>query len=262
MRNARLGWIVLYALAVTAGCRSSSPDWNGIWKLNPSKGNFQGGIFTVSISTDGVYHYDDDRSSLTFRCDGEYRPMPTGNNRTQACVKSSATTLDMTRMENGVKTNTSHWELSADGKILTTTTTAFRPSGPVITAQVGASRISGSNGFAGQWRDTSYLQQRADMTLRLDSQTLHIAYPSAGQYIDAPLDGLDAAVRGSHVREGATYAVRPAGRRKFLTVTKSNGEVITQGSLELSGDGRTITESWWNPSHPSGKAGRFVYERE
>ena len=260
MRNARLGWVVLYALAATVGCRSSSPDWNGTWKLNPSKGNFQGGIFTISISTDGEYHYEDDRSSITFRCDGKYRPM--GKNRTQACVTSSATVLDMTRMENGAKTNSSHWELSSDGKVLTTTTTAFRPSGPVITGQVVASRISGSNGFAGQWRDTSYLQRHADMTLRLDSQTLHIAYPSAGQYIDAPLDGRDAAVHGPYVREGATYAVRPAGQREFLTLTKSNGEVITQGSLELSRDGRIITESWWNPGQPSGKAGRFVYERK
>jgi hypothetical protein len=164
-RNARLGWVVLYALAATAGCRSSFPDWNGAWKLNSSESKFQGPIFTISISTDGEYRYDDDNSSFTFRCDGRYRPI--AKNRTQACVTSSATVLDMTRKENGTKTNTYHWELSAGGKVFTSTATAFRPNGPVITAQV-ASRMSGSNDFAGQWRDTSYRQRHADMTLRLD----------------------------------------------------------------------------------------------
>lgn len=259
MKNARFGWVIFCALAATSACQTPSPDWNGTWKMNPSKGNFQGPILTISISADGEYRYDDGSSSFTFRCDGKDRP--TGKNRTQACVTGSATVLDMIREENGAKTNAYHWELSDGAKVLTTTATAFRPSGPVITGQVVASRISGSNGFAGQWRDTSYLQRHADLTLRFDTQTLHIAYPSAGQYIDAPLNGLDAAVHGSHVLEGMTYGVRPAGRREFLILTKRNGKVFTQGSLELSGDGRIITESWWKPNQSSGK-GTFVYERK
>ena len=227
--------------------------------MNPSKGNFQGPIFTISISADGEYRYDDGSSSFTFRCDGKDRPI--GENRTRACVKSSATVLDLTQKENGVKTSANHWELSAGGKILTSTATAFRPSGPVTTSQMVASRISGSNDFAGQWRDPSYLERHADMTLRLDSQTLHIGYSSAGQYIDAPLDGVDAAVHGPHAPEGMTYSVRLAGRREILTLAKRNGKPLIQGSLELSGDGRVITESWWNPDRPTDK-GVFVYEKQ
>lgn len=37
-------------------------------------------------------------------------------------MKSSATTLDLTPKENGTKTNTYHWELSSDGKVLTAVT--------------------------------------------------------------------------------------------------------------------------------------------
>ena len=47
----------------------------------------------------------------------------------------NATTLDLTRKENGAKTNAYHWELSADGRVLTATATAFRPSGPVTTTR-------------------------------------------------------------------------------------------------------------------------------
>lgn len=259
MRSAWFGLVIFCALGATLGCRAPSPDWNGTWKLNPANGNFQGPIFTISISADGEYRYDDGASSFTFRCDGKDRPIE--KNRVRACVKSSTTVLDLTRKENGVKIGVSHWELSAGGKVFTSIATAFRPSGPVITANIVASRISGSNDFAGQWRDTSYLQRHADMTLRLDNQALHISYPSAGQYVDAPLNGGEAAVHGPHAPEGTTYTARLVGQRKILTVTKRNGKISLQGSFELSDDGKVITESWWSPSQPAGK-GTFVYERK
>jgi hypothetical protein len=259
MRNACFNCALFCAFAATLGCRSPSRDWNGTWKLNPSKSNYQRLVVTISISADGEYRYDDGSSSFTFRCDGKDRPI--GKNRTQACVKGSATTLDLTRKENGAKTDAYHWELSADGEVLTATATAFRPSGPVITSHVVASRISGSNGFAGQWRDTGYLQRYADMTLRLDSQTLHLSFPSAGQYVDAPFDGADTAVQGPQAPVGITYSVRLAGRREIRTLTKRNGKPRTQGSLALSEDGKVITESWRNPGQPTDN-GMFVYEKE
>src|ERR1700722_9027834 len=259
MRNAWFSCVVFCALAAISGCRAASPDWNGSWKMNPSKGNFQGSIFTISISADGEYRYDNGYSSFTFRCDGKDRRAQ--ENWTQACVNRSDTVLDLTQKENGVKTRVAQWELSGDGTVFTSTATAFRPTGPVITGQVVGSRLSGSNGFAGQWRGTRDTQQHADMTLSLDTQTLHIGYPSAGQYIDAPLDGADAPVRGPHVPEGMTFAVRLVGRREISILEKRNGKVVTQDSLELSNDGRVITYSWWNPDRPSGK-GTFVYERK
>ncbi len=142
MKNTRRGCVVFCALVAALGCRTPSPDWNGTWKFNPTKSNFQGPILAISISADGEYRYDDGSSSFTFRCDGEDRPI--GKNRTRACVKNSATVLDLTQKENGVKTNAYHWELSDGGKILTSTATAFPPSGPVITMQIVASRMSGS----------------------------------------------------------------------------------------------------------------------
>lgn len=184
-----------------------------------------------------------------------------GKNRTRACVNSSPNVLDLTLKENGVKTTATHWELSSGGKVLMWTTTAFRASGPVITDQFVASRISGSNDFNGQWRDTTYLRQHADLTLRLDSQTLHIGYPGAGQYFDAPFDGTESAVYGPHAPEGMTCSVRIAGRRKISTLMRGNSKGLTQGSLELSDDGRTITESWWNPDQPNDK-GTLIYEKK
>jgi hypothetical protein len=139
--------------------------------------------------------------------------------------------------------------------------TKFLPNGQKAISQIIFSRLSGSDGFAGQWRDTSYLQQHADMTLRLDKQVLHIDYPSASQDVDAPLDEAEAAVRGPHVLEGTTLTVRPAGNRELLIVTKLQGKVFTQSSLKLSNDGRTITGSSWSPDRPGDKS-TLIYERQ
>jgi hypothetical protein len=257
MRREWFGLIAFCALAAIQGCRAPSPDWNGTWKLNPTKSNYQGQVLTISISTDGEYRFDEN-SSHTLRCDGKDRSI--GNNRTLVCLKSGVTALDITLKENGVKTRVTHDELSTDRKIFTTTMNEFRQNGSVITSQIIFSRLSGANDFAGQWRDANYLQQRADMTLRLDNQALHIDYPSAGQHIDAPLDGVQAAVRGPRAPEETTCAVRPAGSREFLMVTRRHGKVFDQGSLELSKDGKTITHSWWNPDRPADK-GTLVYDK-
>jgi hypothetical protein len=260
MRNARFVWVVFYALAVTlVGCRAPSKDWNGSWKMDVQKSRFQSHAITISISPDGEYRYDDGFVNITFRCDGVYRPI--GNNRTQAWVKSSATTLDSTRMENGVKVNTYHWELSADGKVLTTTATSYRPSGPVIMGQLVATRTTGSNDFAGEWKDVHYRQSGPELTLRLDRQFLHISYPNSGSYIDAPLTGDDAPEHGVHTLDGVTYAVRIDGPRQIFILVKRDGKALTQSSLELSGDGRVITESQSTPGHPAEK-GTLVYERQ
>jgi hypothetical protein len=152
MTRAWFSWVVFCALAATLGCRSPSSDWNGTWKLNPSKSSFQGPTFTISISKDGEYGYDDENSRITLSCDGKDRPI--GENRTRACVKSGTTAFDLIRKENGVKTSANHWELSRDGEVLTVTAIDFRPSGPVMTTQIVASRISGSGDFGGEWRNT------------------------------------------------------------------------------------------------------------
>jgi hypothetical protein len=231
MRTLRFGWIVLFALIATLGCLAPSPDWNGTWKLNPTTSGYKGQVLTISILPDGEYRFYEN-SGRTISCDGKERPI--GNNRTGVCIKSGTTVLDITQKENGVKTRATHDEISTDGNAFTTTVTEFRPNGPVITSRIVFPRVSGSNGFEGKWRDTSFLREDADITLRLDNQVLHIDYSIAGQRIDAPLDGVESMVRGP--LSGMTYALRVAGRRRFLTATKRDGSVLNYGSLVLSRD--------------------------
>lgn len=49
--------------------------------------------------------------------------------------------------------------------------------------------------------------------------------------------------------------------REFRTLAKRNGKVFMKGSLELSKDGKSLTDSWWNPDRVDERA-RLVYESE
>ncbi len=257
MRNVCFSWVVFCTFAAVLGCQAPSSDWNGVWKLNPAKSSFQDPVLTISITADGGYRFAES-SSHTLHCDGKDQSI--GSNRTLTCVKSSSTILDITLKENGVKTRATRDELSTDGKNFTTTITEFRPNAPIFTYQIVFSRLSGENGFAGQWRDTSYIQNCADMTLRLDNQALRIDYPSSGRHSDIPLNGVKSAMHWPQAPEGTTRAVWPAGGREFVVVMKHQGKDFTQGSMKLSDDGRVITYSLWNPDKPHYKA-TFVYEK-
>jgi hypothetical protein len=68
-------------------------------------------------------------------------------------------------------------------------------------------------------------------------------------------------MQGPLAPEGMTCSVQLAGRREISILTKRNGKSLKQGSLELSGDGRVVTETWWTPGHQAEKS-TFVYEKK
>jgi hypothetical protein len=177
------------------------------------------------------------------------------------CVKNGAKVLDIVVNENGVKATDTLNELSADGNVCTVSVTKFQPSGAPTVFQVVYSRLSGSsNDFAGRWLEASWFVNHAEMSLRLDDQTLRIAYPNGSEYTEAPLNGVDGVMHGPRVSNGTTLAIRPEGSRKFIYQSKRDGEIITQGFLELSLDGKTVTDTWWSPDHPAEPA-TLVYEK-
>ena len=251
-------WFILSTLVLIAGCHSPSHKWDGIWRLNLSKSVFHTPTITISVAARGEYSYTEGSVSKTFRCDGRYRPI--GNNRTQACLQRSPNSLDRIRMEHGVKTNTYHWELSDRGKVFTATATGFNPDGSISTSQLIASRVSGSNDFAGQWQDISSFYRHSEMTLRLDNQYLHIGYPKADEYVDAPLSGAETVMSGPHAAVGMTYEIRWAGQRNLLIRCRHDGKPFNQVNLKLSDDGRVITNSWWESARPTDKD-TLVYEK-
>ena len=247
----------IYALML--GCRTPSADWSGRWRLDPSRSDFHGPVFTILIEKDGTYRWNDGNASFAFLCDGKFKSI--GNNRMQACFRRNATTLELLRNEDGVMTNAFKWELSNQGMTFTSTKITYSSDGPSVSAWIVASRISGDSDFAGQWRDTSYLQQHAVMVLKLDHQVLQVSYPSVSLFYSASLDGTDTVVHGPRTEDKTTYSARVVRRREISFLTKHYGKVQSEGKLSLSNDGRSIMESWSNPNNPADR-GMLVYKKE
>jgi hypothetical protein len=225
MKNRCLGWAFAGAISIAAlGYSGAAPVWNGTWKPNASKSSISGPIFVITISPAGEYHYDDGVYSYDFRCDGkEYSTRPS---RTISCLQTSAFAIDTTSKENGAKVATAHWELSADGKMLTIKEASIQADGKP--RELVYSRTPGSIGFAGGWNDTKPLELRDNLVLALNERSFHIAFTESGQYIDPPLDGSDAPMHGPRVRPGLTMAIRPNGPQEFSYARKAGGRSLAK----------------------------------
>src|SRR6266478_4361118 len=252
MKKYRLSCVFVGVISIAEGCSAPSPVWDGTWKLNQSQSNIPGPSFSITTSAAGEYHIDNGTNSYSFRCNGkEYLATP---HQTISCMQASDPLIDVTTKANGKTIRTSHWELSADGKVLTIKRTTIEADGSAKAKETVYSRMFPSVGFAGDWRDTKRLETGTPLLLAMNKRTLHIVFPESGQYADPPLDGSDTPMHGPGIPQGLTIAIRPHGPREFLTLKKSGGQVINQGSLSLSADGNTLVEQYWRPNRREEKA--------
>jgi hypothetical protein len=246
-------------MAVSA-CRRPSPDWNGTWKLNASKSDIPGPSLTVAITAGGEYHTENGTTTGDFRCDE--KDYPAGANITVFCAQRSTSVIEITLKKNGSKAVLFHWELSPGGMMLTIKSTSIQADGLAKSNESEYVRLSGSTGFAGGWRKTKPFESFPSfMQLTLTDGKFHYALPEKAQYADLALDGHDAKVYGPGVPSGITMAFKQHGSREVLTVKKLNGQILNVGSLRISGDGRTLTETYWRPEAPDVKA-VLVYEKQ
>jgi hypothetical protein len=244
---------------VVSACHGPSPDWNGTWKLSASKSNIPGPSLTVSIDSSGEYHTESGTSTGNFRCNG--KEYPAVANITVSCAQGSASALEITLKKNGTKTSTAQWELSRDGKMLTIKSTSVEAGGSPKSKETEYMRISGSTGFAGGWKNTKPFESLPSlMQLTLTDGKMHYAFPEKAQYADPALDGRDTTVYGPGVPSGSTIAFKKQGSLDLLMAKKLNGQILNVGSLRITGDGRTLTETYWRPETPNVKA-VLVYER-
>jgi len=248
------------ALALTAiSCHSPSPDWNGTWKLDQARSHIPERIFTISMTPDGMYHSGSGGETANFRCDGKGYDE---KNTTAFCTQKDSSELEIVHFKNGSKLFTVHWKLSPDGKTLTIESSRFHTDGSVTSKETQFARTSGSDGFAGKWRNLNPLNGRAPiLQLSIGSNALHYTFPETEIQVDAFLDGTDADIHGPLVSQGTTIALRERGPRELSSTTKENGRVVSVGSWQISADGRLLTTAYWAPSKPSNKE-VLVYDKQ
>ena len=238
-------------LTLSSGCGPPSV-WSGSWRLDQSRSSEPGPTFTLSILASGEYRYAIESSGYNFRCDGkDYPATPT---YTLSCVQKGATALESVTKRNGTTLATADWELSADNKTLTIKSTATDPKETGKSSENVYDRLTGTTGFAGDWRNPKALESRPQILyLSRRWQSMHFAYPQARQYTDAPLDGSDAIIHGPLMSEEFTMSLKPNGPQEFLQTYKHNGQIFRQGTLRIGGDWKTVFNESWRPESPNQK---------
>lgn len=251
---------VLLTAWLTSRNRPPSPDWNGTWKLNAARSVVPAPTMQVSIAADGTYHSKAGGSDTHFRCDGKEREA--SEILTAFCTQKNGSDLEITAFRNGSKVFIAEWKLSADGNLLTVQSTRFHTDGSVKVKESRYARTSGSNGFAGGWKDVNPLDGSAlTWEISAGKKAVHFSYPDREIHADALLDGTDTAFQGQLASPGWTIAVVKRGPREFDLTNKMHGTVARVGYWRISDDGRSLTESYWVPGRSNDKLTR-VYDKQ
>jgi hypothetical protein len=255
-------WLACICIVMSAGLQrsASSNSWDGTWKLNEARSRLAGPSFAITSLPKGGYQVNTGTYSFRFFCDA--KDYPTVGASTIACVRVDPTTMDTVLKENGRLVNTTHRELSGDGKTLTQTAIVVHSNGSRETDTKVFARVTASTGFAGVWKDKDALGREPKLIItNLEGGTFRLAFPAQKQYTDMKLDGSEAITHGVSSGAQFTMSVRTEGPLKLLTVQKLKGTIVNLGALMLSPDGRTLVEESWRPQSPQTKT-MLVYEKQ
>ncbi len=245
--------VLICTLAFTLPALAADNPFAGTWKLDQSKSHFTGDTFTYSKAPNGMMHYDDGASSDDFGIDGKEYPLPNGHTTTWTANSDHSWTS--INKFNGTVIGTAQRELSADGKTYTIHAVGKRADGTPYDETIVYTRISGTSGLIGKWRNMKYTQQV--------SSTMAISFPSPGvikwEYVEdkgsftGKIDGSDLPYTSPTVSGNFTVSVQMDGPRKLSNTTKRDGKPVQYGTDTVSADGKTITDVSWTPGRESEK---------
>ena len=237
--------------ASTPYTRADSP-WDGTWTLDRSKSHLTGQTVTLSKSSNGKWRYNDGTISYEFALDG--KPVKTFADGTMAANADGDHALDLVFMSPGSESRM-HLVLSADSKTMTDHDTGTRPDGSKTEGNGTLERIGKGSGFAGTWKSTkSESSSGESFVLAIDGDHIKWDWPAYKRTVQGKMDGSEILATGVGATPGMTMAVRKVSAAKLSYTVKGGGKILAEGTLELSADGKTLTDTEWARAKPSEKA--------
>jgi hypothetical protein len=245
--------LLICVLVCTLPALAVDSPFTGTWKLDPSKSHLTGSTFTYSKAPNGLMHFDNGAASGDFGIDGKEYPTTDGHTTTWTANNDHSWTS--VNKFNGTVIGTTHRELSADGKIYTLHAVGKQADGTPYDETLVYTRVSGTSGLIGKWRDTKYTQQ--------ESSTMTISFPSTEVIkwefledkgsVTGMTDGSDLPYTSPTISGNFTISVKMDGPRMLSNTTKRDGKTIQYGTDTVSADGKTITDVSWTPGKESEK---------
>src|ERR1700684_2201489 len=152
MRIRPMQFLCIVAVATSAAAAFAQNPFLGTWKINHEKSHLTGDVVEFSPAPGGAIKYTAEDRSYTFKTDGKEYTGATGAQNTWKKIDDSNYERSATR--NGVPLGTTTYKISSDGKTLVTEDTGTSPSGKSFDDTTTYSRVSGTKGLMGSWKDT------------------------------------------------------------------------------------------------------------
>jgi hypothetical protein len=258
MNRLALAAIILAAGSTPALAHAGAFD--GTWKLDVAKSKFTGDTFTYAKTAAGYRYSNGATVSYAFAADG--KDYPTIPGRTVAWTKNADGSWDVVTKANGKVVTRTHRSISADGKTMTAAYTEYRPDGTTVHESDVFTRVSGTSGLAGKWRDTKANTASSSMTIATSAGGhFERDTPSLKETITGATNGAPVAIKGPTVPTGAMVAYKAAGPGKWTYAISLGGKVYVDGTMSVSADGKTLTETSWVPGKQS-EASDAVYVKQ
>ncbi|HEY2678669.1 MAG TPA: hypothetical protein VGI65_16980 [Steroidobacteraceae bacterium] len=251
--KASLVFCSLLVLPIGAAFAADSP-WVGTWKADPAQSHVTGDTFEYSKGPGNLLHYSDgSTASYDFGIDGkEYK---TWANRSATWTPTGKSSWDTESKIDGKVVSKGHRELSSDGKTLTINYSGTRPDGAPFNDRDVYTRVGGNDGLIGTWRSvkSSFTGPMEFINSSPTPGVLRQEIPDLKAFTEGPFDGKDHPVTGPTVPPGTTIAQTAVTPTQVSYVIKVGGKPDSIGTQAIATDGRSFTDTSWNPGKESEK---------
>lgn len=251
----------MQAIVFIAAALASSSFWTanvpfiGKWRLDVSRSTIVDEMHVESLGPDRYAFNFEGAPRETVVADGTDQPGLPGT--TLAVKAADARTLSVVRKQDGRVVVSANWKLSEDGRTLHDAFTSLQEDGSKVSVDYVYRRTSGTSGFAGAWESTT---KPIGLKLELQIQPYGangLSFTSPGSEKKVTFDGRD------HQAPGAThtsFSGQRHGARAIEYAEKSSGKIERLRKLQLSKDGRTLTETLRTPGRAAPNI--LVFARE
>jgi dipeptidyl aminopeptidase/acylaminoacyl peptidase len=234
-------WTLVAIISLASVAAAQSP-LVGSWKFNAEKSQLTGDTIQFVPASDGMIRVTSGGQSYSFKPDGSDTATPMGY--TTQWKKVDDQTWKQTVMNGSTKLSENTYTLSGEGKTMTLTSEGTKPNGEKFNDSFTYTRMSGTNGFMGDWKSTKVdLKSFSGYKFKDRSDgALVWSLPDYHATVTIQIDGKDYPATGPTVPEGLTLSLTKTGPRTFTMVEKMNGKPIYKATETVSADGKTLEE--------------------
>ncbi len=242
MQRRILALIASFSL-ISVSALAADDSFVGKWKFDPDKSQMNGLDYKIEDAGGGQYKFifGDDAETLTL--DG--KPHVTKYGDTWSIKTTGPNSWESTNELNGKVTSKSKWTVSADNQTFTSTDENMRPDGTTGKTEAIFKRTSGTTGLAGTWQTTSVkVLTPASITIaKWQSEGYTRTNPAFKETFDFKLDGKEYAPKGPRVPPGMMVTAKKIDDHSMELTYKLNGKTTETDKLEVSADGKTLTQT-------------------